>query len=67
MDEPLILEATGLTVEYENVRGRDAIAVVKFPDPHPDGDRVLILGSLDDLRDVVDSMNKLLDDLADES
>jgi hypothetical protein len=66
--ETMILDATRLTVEFDFdfVHRQEAIALVKFPNPDPDGDRVLITGSVGDLRDVVNAMSKLLDDLEEE-
>lgn len=59
------IDAARCTVEYDNVGRSDGLAVLPFPHPGED-DGVIIYGSTDDLRAVVDAMAKLLDDLEDD-
>lgn len=63
---PQVLRADALTVEYDTVRGVDAVVFRPFPNPNPDDDGAWIVGSLDDLRGVFESAAKLVDDLADD-
>lgn len=55
------LAADKLTVEYDSSRGRHLVVLCPFPD---DGrDELAVAGTVAELREVVDSMSKLLDDL----
>jgi hypothetical protein len=62
MASDLRLDASAITVEYDTLGRQDAILLRPFP--HVDDTPVLrLVGSLTDLRGVVDTMSRLLDDL----
>lgn len=65
MTDEVYIDATQVTVEYDFYRGSDCIVLAPFP-PDLGGTRILITGSLEDLRAVIDSMSGLLDDLENE-
>lgn len=65
MTDDEVIDATKVTVEYEFYRGSDCVVLVPFP-PKSGGARILITGSLEDLRALIDSMSGLLDDLENE-
>jgi hypothetical protein len=59
------MSASAVTVEYDSVGRQDAILVRPFP--HVDDAPVFrLVGALHDLRGVVDTMARMLDDLESE-
>jgi hypothetical protein len=62
MSPDLRMDASAVTVEYDYFKRQDAILVRPFPHVN-DAPVFLLVGSLSDLRGVVDTMSRLLDDL----
>lgn len=60
MSVEVVLDVAAVTVEYDRVRGQDAVLIVPFPSGEGG---VALHGSLADLRAVVDSIDGLLCDL----
>jgi hypothetical protein len=60
---PMVMRADRVTVEYDTVRGVDAVAIMPFSECADEDAGVIIAGTLTQLRGVVDTMARLLDDL----
>lgn len=54
------LYAKQLTVEYDVLEQMDALVLAPFPSK-PNAERMEIVGSLDELREVADTINGMLD------
>jgi hypothetical protein len=62
-----IIDCANVTVEYDTHEGKDAVLLVPFPaGGDSDEHSVLLTGSLDDVRAVLDTIAKLADDLDEE-
>lgn len=59
-----IIDCGKCTVEYDTHQGQDVVLLVPFPAPDDaDQHSVVLVGSRDDMRAVLDSIARLLDDL----